>query len=153
EPGPDDPAGAVRVEPVVVVEVQTAQRLLLTARVEFDDADPAEVPADIFHVADQARRDVSVGRPHAALVRLAVVPEATAVECAGRRSERGEVGVATALPVHVLETFPFVSWDRWAVVVAQHDIARLLQDLELPMHASPRYLGPRPANVPAATGS
>jgi hypothetical protein len=109
QPGPDHPASAVRVQPVVVVEVQLAQGSRLVARVELDHADAAVVATDLLDVASQARCKLSVRGPDPVLVGLAVIPEAAAVHLASSRRERSEVSIAAALPVHVFQGLPF-SW-------------------------------------------
>src|SRR5258706_9063989 len=98
---PDHPASPVRVEPVVIVLVQLAQRRFLVTGIELDDPDPAEIAAHVLDVTGQARRQGSVRRPDAVLVCLAVVPGTPAVHLAGSRRERREVGVAATLPVNV----------------------------------------------------
>lgn len=107
QPRPDDPAGVVRVQPVVVVEVQLAQRGRFVTGVQLDDTDAAVVAADVLDIAGQARRDRPVGSPYPVLVCLAVVPESAALHLAIRRGQRGEVGITAALPVQVLQLFPF----------------------------------------------
>jgi len=107
QPGADDPARLVRVQPVVVVAMQLAQRGRLVAGVELDDPDAAVVAADGLDVAGQTGRDRPVSSPDPVLVCLAVVPESAAVHLAGRRRQRGEVRITAALPVQVLQLFPF----------------------------------------------
>jgi len=137
EPRPDHPAGTVRVEPVVVVAVQLAERRRLVAGVELDHAHPAEVAADALDVACEARCELAVDGPDPVLVRLAVVPEAAAVHLAGRRRQRREVRVAAALPVHVLQRFPFVRGNSRALEIAEDDVPLFCHDVELVMHAVP----------------
>lgn len=139
QPGADDPARLVRVQPVVVVAMQLAQRRRLVAGVELDDPDAAVVAADGLDVAGQAGRDRPVSSPDPVLVCLAVVPESAAVHLAGRRRQRGEIRITAALPVQVLQLFPFRGRDLRAGEVAESDVALVGQDVELVMHArSPR---------------
>src|SRR5258706_2182906 len=88
---PDHPASPVRVEPVVIVLVQLAQRRFLVTGIELDDPDPAEIAAHVLDVTGQARRQGSVRRPDAVLVCLAVVPETPlgAAACPGHRPRPG----------------------------------------------------------------
>ena len=72
-------------------------------RLQLDDPHPSEVGADRLDVVADAGDDVGIGRPDGVLVGLALVPESTAVELAVGGGDGGEVGVAAALPVHVLE--------------------------------------------------
>jgi len=137
QPGPDHPAGPVRVQPVVVIEVQLAQRGRFIAGIQLDDPHPPVVTADPLDIAREFRCDLAVGGPDPELVRLAVVPEAAAVHLPGRRRQRGEVRVAAALPVHVLHGLPFGRRDRRTLEVLQDDEALFSHDVELVMHAVP----------------
>jgi len=137
EPGPDDPALAVRVEPVVVVQVHLAQGRRLVAGVELDDPDPAVAGANFLDVPGEARRDFPVFGPQPIPVRLAVIPETAAVHLARRRGQRRKVRVAPALPVHVLERFPLGWRNGLSRPVAHNYVALVSQDTELAMHAFP----------------
>src|SRR5262249_26319132 len=71
-----------------------------------------------------------------ALVRLAVVPEAGALDGPVRRGDRREVRVAAALPVAVLERHVLVIGDV-EVALAQHHVATVGQHGQLVPHARP----------------
>src|SRR5262249_52724299 len=101
--GPHDPARPVRVKAVVVIKMQLPNGSRLVAWIELDNTDPAEVPANLLYVAREFRRYLPVLRPDAVTIRPSMVPETAAVHLTGRRSQRSEVRVAPALPVHVFE--------------------------------------------------
>src|ERR1019366_2804514 len=121
QPGADDPALTVRIEPIVVVEVKLAESGGLVARVELDHPHPAVACPDLLNVADQRGSDLPVLGPDAVLVGLAVVPESAALHLAKGGGERREVGVAAGLPVDELQALPLGRGDRRAPVFPQDD--------------------------------
>src|SRR5262249_34011019 len=137
EPGSDYPAGSIRIEPVVVVEVQLAPGGGVVAGVQLDYPDPAVVGADFLDVLDEGGREVTVDGPDATLAGFAVAPEAAAVHLAGRRRERREVRVAAALPVHVFQRLPFDWRNHRPRPVAQDRVAFVGEYVELAVHAFP----------------
>ena len=111
-------------KPVVVVAVQGADGGIAVLRLELDDPHPSEVGTDTVDVLTHGGRDVGVRRPQGVLVGLALVPEPAAVELSVGGRDRGEVGVAAALPVHVLERL---------VLGLRHDERGVGQDHDAPV--------------------
>src|SRR5205823_2206345 len=80
QPRPHDAPRAVRVQAVVVVEVDPALDVGHDVRLELDDAHAPEVGADTRRPLHQRRAPGRVLGPDAALVRFAVVPEPGALD-------------------------------------------------------------------------
>ena len=95
---------------------------------------------------------VGVGRPHAVLVGLAVVPEAGALDGAEGRRDGGEVRVAAALPIAVLQ-IQVLRFRDLEIAAAEYDVAPLGQLGELVKHGGmvPKS-PPRPGASPPAAG-
>src|SRR5438132_5390038 len=87
----------------------------------------------MFHVGAQRRRDRTIGRPHAVLVGLAVVPEPSTLHLAQRGRKRSEVGVAAGFPIDVLEPFPLRLRDWRAFMIAKDHESLLVENIQLAM--------------------
>src|SRR5215216_2448338 len=96
--------------------------LLARLRFELDDTHATEVRPHPVHIRSHPWHDGRVRRPQRVLVRLALVPEAAAVELPIGQRDRSEVRVAAALPVHVLERLVLCR-GHLEVGVAEHDVA------------------------------
>ncbi len=152
DPRPDDPTVGLGVEAVVVVAVDLAQRVVVGLRLELDHAYPPEVGADRLDLGDDPRAVLRVRREAAALVGALVarLPEAPAVELAVGGGDRREVGVAAALPVHVLEAEVLRLGDRLGEV-AQHHVAVLGQRADARVGCVERDVG-GPVRACSASG-
>ena len=152
DPRAHDPTVGVGVEAVVVVAVDLAQRVVVALRLELDHAHAAEVGADRLDLGDDrsgTARAFDVNRPPLSgrsspgfqKPRQSSSPSAVAI---GR-----EVGVAAALPVHVLEPEVLRLGDR-PVEVAQHDVAVLGERVDPRVRRVERDVG-GPVRAPSAS--
>src|ERR1700730_3851684 len=128
QPGADDPALAVGIEPIVFVEMHLPQDVLAAGvGSQLDHPYATVARADVLDVLHQRRTDILVVGPDAVLVWLAVRPESSALHLALCRGDGGEVGVPTGLPIHELEALELMLGDLGPLVVLEDHEALLLQ--------------------------
>ena len=106
DPRTHDPTLIVGIEAIVVVAMNRPNRGVAILGLELDDANATEVGTHRVDVLAKGRCHLGVRGPERVFVGLALVPETATVELTISRRERCEVGVTTALPVHVLEALP-----------------------------------------------
>ena len=142
QPRPHDPTLVRRVEPVVVVAVHLAPGGVVVLRLELDHPHASEVGAHGLDVVLDLGATLGVDRELAVLVGplVARLPEAAAVQLAVGGGDRREVGVAAALPVHVLERQVLGLGDR-LLEVPQVDEAAFVERVEPRVRGVERDVG------------
>ena len=123
DPAAHDPTLVGWIEPVVVVSVEAPERGVVILRLELDHADASEIGADRLDLVHERRARGGVRREAGVLVGALVtlVPEAAAVELTVGGGDRRKVGVAAALPVHVLEAEVFALGHRLRKIAQLHE--------------------------------
>ncbi|MBG9889987.1 hypothetical protein ABE10_26240 [Bacillus toyonensis] len=120
EEAPDDPAGAVGVQTVVVILVEVVEAVAVAVRLQLDDPAAADVRTGLLRPTRKSRGDRRLGvDPDSVLVgpRRLVVPESVALDVAERARKRREAGVSGGLPVDILDVEPFLGVDLFGVAV------------------------------------